>query len=277
MELTFSSTQFPKTRSSSRNPRCLLLYNNLFTHTHKVNHQTLLFFVTNWKINKWTIPVDGYPLLLFVGEINIKALWTRAEESCPQINSISKRPNKKDPEINDKLPLVVNDGRKIILENRRCNGRGDGAPSNHRGGADDPVDVNQSFSAGHFFCWCSLFSIVSQRMYKAKKYNKSGNGPYICRVPLLTTMEYSFFKPKQYRFNFNRDKPVGLCWFFFVNGLCWFVSNKYELNENVKIKKERSIFHLYFQWANNIFQNMVKFCFIGRQLQVYIKCKTDFK
>lgn len=44
------------------------------------------------------MPVDGYPLLLFAGEININVLWTRgvpAEESCPQINSISKRPNKK--------------------------------------------------------------------------------------------------------------------------------------------------------------------------------------
>lgn len=53
-------------------------------------NQTLYFLVRKWT----TIPVDRYPLLLFVREINLKVLWTRrvpGEEPRPQINSISKK------------------------------------------------------------------------------------------------------------------------------------------------------------------------------------------
>lgn len=38
-----------------------------------------------------------------------------------------------------------------------CGGRSDGSPANYRGGADDPMDVDQTFSAGHFFLrFCSF-------------------------------------------------------------------------------------------------------------------------
>lgn len=50
--------------------------------------------------------------------------------------------------------IITVEERVRLPENNRicpvCSGRNDGAPANDDGGANDPVDVKQSFSAGHF-------------------------------------------------------------------------------------------------------------------------------
>lgn len=166
MESTFSSTQFPKTRSSSKKPLCLLLYNNLSPKPQNYQFTNIWFFQKNVKKSKIK-PYLLIVLLLFSSfERSISKFW--AEAVFPQKNLVPESTPflKQDQSHNfrrvkeqKKIVIITVEEKLIVPEyNPVSGGRNDGASANHGGGANDPVNVNQSFSGSHF---CFVFFLVA--------------------------------------------------------------------------------------------------------------------